>query len=335
MPKEIRVGTRGLREEALRTLPLFLQRVALEREGEWRLVSGEEPADVLLVDIDQEGPSEGPGATASQEDAPVVAVSGDPGRLPPGQPGLVYPLRAQELAEALLRSAGAEVSETPEPESPAGLSQPVPGNEGNPPAGPCSRKVAELIEPLRREPPGPDLRLDLADGHYLAVSPEKGYFVTTLHTGGFAHLCPDLTQKEWQPIREGLPEEVGHRGPIAQLEWLLAYFGARDGLLPQIPRDAGFTLQAWPDYQVVPMAANKPRVWAYLKGHAADAGTITEATGVDPGEVLGSLNAGWLAGAVRSAPVTTTGPDTSKGGSARTEVIGKIQQRLGLQPGGE
>ncbi|KPV40716.1 hypothetical protein AN478_06050 [Thiohalorhabdus denitrificans] len=329
------MGTRGLREDALRTLPLFLQRVALEKEGEWRLVSGEEAADVLLVDIDRADPPGGSGTAAAQDEIPVVAVSDDPGRLPPGRPGLVYPLRAQELGRALLRSTGAEPSESPESETPAEPAQPAPGAKGNPPAGPCSRKVAELIEPLRREQAGTDLRLDLEDGHYLAASPEKGYFVTTLHIGGFAHQCPGLAEKEWQPIRGGLPEGQGPRRSMAQLEWLLAYFGARDGLLPQIPRDAGFTLQAWPDYQVVPMAANKPRVWAYLKGHAADAGTIAAATGVDWGEVVGSLNAGWLAGAVRSAPVTTPSPAGSKDGTAKAEIIGKIQQRLGLQPGGE
>ncbi len=165
---------------------------------------------------------------------------------------------------------------------------------------------------------------------WLTASPRSGYFATPLEVRDFAKHCPELIQADWTPTDQALPEEPSQWKPVRQLVWLLAYYGARDGLLPQVPRGGGFSLEAWPDYQVIPMEANNLKVWAYLKWHAADARTIAAETGVDWGQVLGSINAGWLCGQVRAAEAVGEPGEAHREG-LHSGLLGKIRDRLGLR----
>lgn len=153
------------------------------------------------------------------------------------------------------------------------------------------------IVPLLDQLTGSDLRLEGVEGVEVVVSPGKGYR-SPLYPGDFARLEGAINQAQWQPVAKNDVGEASDWKPLTRSIWLLAYYGTRDGLLPRVPRDRPFALAVWPDYSVVPGGANNIKAWAYPKGYPADVDTIARATGLDWGQVVGSLNAGYLCGQV-------------------------------------
>ncbi len=91
MPDEIRIGAQGLPEDESRKLPYFLKWVNQGRTAEFRIADRNEPIDVLLVDIDGAAATGEQASKGGSQNIPVISVSTDPGRLPGGRPGLVYP----------------------------------------------------------------------------------------------------------------------------------------------------------------------------------------------------------------------------------------------------
>lgn len=326
MKAEIRVGASGLPDEEWQKLPFLLKWVRMgmaEEVGDLRVAEGGEAVDCLLVDMDQ-GRTTEPGGTGKGE----IPVARDPARLPDPQVGLTYPLRVADLQkrlEAVIASSPGSAAVGSVPSGRTGRETEDPG--GNPEPGPAAANVERLVAPLLEPDPGSVLCLQVGQGVGLVVSPERGY-QCPLAPGEFGWLQDDLATAQWRILDEEPAANPHSWKPLPQLIWLLAFYGARDGLLPRIPRDRVFTLASWPDFQVVPVAANRLRFWAYLTSNAADVATIAAATGLDQREVLGSLNAGHLCGLVRVrvAKETVSGPK----GKADKGLLGKIRQRLGL-----
>lgn len=326
MASEIRIGTHGLPEEEERKLPFLLKWVRMGMTtGEWefRMAEEGEPVDCLLVAGDRSGQAE---AAGSYE----IPVASDSSELADPETGLTYPLRVADLQRCLEQA----ITSIPEPSYPSDGPSPSEDSKrkgdtapDNPEPGPEARRVDRLLAPLLEPEPGKTLILRVREGLDLEVRPDRGYR-SPLAPGDLAALQGDLGRAQWRSAAEGTGQESADWRPLTQLIWLLAYFGARDGLLPRIPRDRAFTLKAWPDYRVIPVAANNLRVWAYLTWNTADAATIAQATGVAYEQVVGSLNAGYLCGLVQLGEV----PDSLRGAQAAGEkgVLAKIRKRLGL-----
>lgn len=323
MADEIRIGAQGLPPEEARKLPYLLKWVLVKGVNVVRLVGEDEPLDFLLLDVAQSGSSRA-GLFREGDPNRVIPVAQKEAALPAGRSGLTYPLRVVDLQRWLQRA----VSLPPATPVPLEGDAAEPAEVDNPAPGPAAENVDRLVEALRNRETGSDLRLEGADGFPIVVSPEQGY-ATTYSPRDRAWLESDFSRAQWKAVPGGITDEGAAWQPLTQLVWLLAYYGARDGLLPRIPRDRRFALQEWPDYQVIPMAANNLKVWAYLKWNAADTATIAREAGGDRGQVIGSLNAGFLCGQVRVAEEEPL-PGEGSGQGPDSGILGRIRERLGL-----
>jgi len=327
MEQETRIGMRGLPEEDSHKLPYLLKWVMVDGLGPLRMAEADEPADFLLVDVEQETDPESVGRSG-ESGAREIPVAADPSNLPGDKEGLTYPIRVVDL-QRCLKAASSSSGEAPvSPPTTAPSPRETTGTSGNPQPGPAATNVDRLVGPLLQPEGETTLRLEGADGLEIVVDPHRGFY-TPHSPRDLAWIETDLSRAQWQPQSEGAVEDAVEWRPLRQLVWLLAYYGARDGLLPRIPRDRAFYLEAWPDYQVIPMAANNLKVWAYLKWNTADAATISEQAEVALGQVLGSLNAGYLCGQVRIAERMADAQEEA-GGATNTSILSKIRDRLGL-----
>lgn len=331
MDPEIRIQAQGFPEEEYRKLPYLLKWVMIEGVSALRMAQGGEPVDILLIDREHNESESAPNRAAAAG-AQEIPAAGDPSGLEAPESGLTYPLRVADLQRCLQQAIATSSKISPSPAAPSSEANGAAATvTGNPEPGPGASNVERLVKPLLDPQPGSDLRLKAGQDLAVMVSPDRG-FQSPLSPREFARLQADLSQAEWQPVAQDPAPEGDDWQPLTRLIWLLAYYGARDGLLPRIPRDRTFTLAGWPDYQVIPMEANNLKVWAYLKWNATDADTIAEATGVDRGQVLGSLNAGYLCGQVRLGEAAEGGAPSTAERPASAGLLGMIRKRLGLQP---
>lgn len=322
MANETRIGAVGLPDEESRKLPYLLKWLRVGELGPFRFAEDHEAPDFLLVDADRGTTQDASGASQAGDGPRVIWVAEDPATLSDVDTGMTYPLRVDDLQRCLYGTPSP--SETPSARAP-GSGQ----TSTNPEPGPLAKKVEELVEPLLASKPGADLRLELDGNTEIVASPANGYFASNLSPRELAKKAAGLDGARWTSAPDSLPRDPKEWQPLQRLIWLLAYYGARDGLLPRMPRDKVFSLEAWPDYQVIPMEANNLKVWAFLKWNAANAGAISEGSGVEQGQVLGSLNAGFLCGQVR---LTESAGKTqgSRGAASDTGILGRIRERLGL-----
>lgn len=322
MANETRIGATGLPDEEVRKLPYLLKWLRVGELGPFRLAERHETADFLLVDAERGTAGDGSGTFQAGNGPRVIWVAEDPATLSDPAAGMTYPLRVDDLQRCLYGTPTTSRA----PATPATGSRQT---ETNPAPGPLAAKVEELVAPLLAAQPGEDLRLELDGDTEIVASPASGYFASNLSPRELAKKAGGLDSARWTKAPNALPSDPKEWQPLQRLIWLLAYYGARDGLLPRMPRDKVFSLEAWPDYQVIPMEANNLKVWAFLKWNAANAGAISEGSGVEQGQVLGSLNAGYLCGQVR---LTESAGKTqgSRGAASDTGILGRIRERLGL-----
>lgn len=279
MKPATRIGADGLPDEEWRKLPFLLNwvRVGMAEEvSELRVAEGNEAVDCMLVDVDQGRPGEYEGSAKWE-----IPVARESARLPDTQAGLTYPLRVADLQKCL----EAVMASTPRSAAQESVTSGGSGSEaedagGNPEPGPAAANVDGLVAPLLDPELGSALRLKVGQGVDLVVSPGRGY-QSPLAPGEFGWLQDDIATAEWRVLDEEPATDPQSWKPLTQLVWLLAFYGARDGLLPRISRDGVFTLEGWPDFQVVPVAANSLRFWAYLASNAAEADTIAAVTGLE------------------------------------------------------
>jgi hypothetical protein len=279
-----------------------------------------EPVDFLLVDVEQDGTDH-----LRPSGVHEIAVASNASSLPNDQEGLTYPLRVVDL-QRCLKSAKDMIAVEPST-SP----QPGKGSADNPATGPAAERVDQLVEPLLNPAPGTHLSLQGGDGIEVLVNTDRGYH-SPLGPREFGEVGKAIGHCRWAPLSRSTAEQPETWRPLSQLAWLLAYYGARDGLLPRIPRDRAFSLEAWPDYRVIPMEAKSLKVLAYLKWNTADAATIAKETGIDMEHVLGSLNAGFLCGQVKAVEA---GANSQKGrkGDWGAGILDRIRERLSLGAG--
>lgn len=334
---EIRIAASGLPDDEYRKIPFLLKWIHVRGIDSVHLTHRNELADLLLVDRNHPGPwgkpSEEPEA-AAPEDATVLAFPQDSSGLGPACGGLAYPIRVVDLERCLQKAI------EPRPESPApqsrsqespekGKKEAAPAVPSNPSPGPASRNVDQLIETLHSEDLEGGLRLEGAEHLDITAIPGCGYYHSPTPPREWALYAKELSRAHWTPVPDFSSEDPTAWYPMKQLVWLLAYCGARDGLLPRIPQEAAFTLNNWPDFQFLRLEENNLRVWAYLRWHAADAKTISEETGVDLGQVVGSINAGYLCGQIQISDKPDT-DQTHASQDQKTGILNKIRKRLGL-----
>jgi hypothetical protein len=334
---EIRIAASGLPDDEYRKIPFLLKWIHVRGIDSVHLTHRNELADLLLVDKNHPGPwgqpPEEPEATVP-EDATVLAFPQDSAGMRPACDGLSYPIRVVDL-ERCLKTAIEPRSELRASQSPGRKSpdketrKAAPGASSNPAPGPAARNVDQLIETLHAEELEGGYRLEGAEHLDITAIPGCGYYHSPVPPREWALYAKDLSRAYWTALPDFSSDDPATWYPMKQLVWLLAYCGARDGLLPRIPQEAAFTLKNWPDFQFLRLEENNLRIWAYLRWHAADAKTISEETGVDLGQVVGSINAGYLCGQVQ----ISENPDTDQTHTSqdqKTGILNKIRKRLGL-----
>jgi len=320
MEPETRIGACCLPEEELRKLPYLLKWVMVKGAGPFRMAEAGEPIDFLLVDVEQDGTSH-----LRPSGVHEIAVASKASNLPDEREGLTYPLRVVDL-QRCLQTAGNLPASGPSAAPESGRAP-----TGNPAPGQAAERVDQLVEPLLSPASGTHLYLQGGEGIEILVNPDRGYH-SPLAPREFGKVRKAIGHCQWAPLSRSAAETPKTWRPLDQLAWLLAYYGARDGLLPRIPRDRAFSLEAWPDYQLIPMEAKSLKVLAYLKWNTADAATIAKETGIDMEHVLGSLNAGFLCGQVKAAEARPRNQQRTRG-EPGAGILNRIRQRLSLGAG--